>query len=96
MSRAKRYLIRFKGPDPFSGDEPAKIFAADTPADVRKDLIFKAYENLKDAFAKLKKPDGTQKSPAKTCRELKATYPETASGTLLFPNVKKDRKEGSV
>lgn len=75
-----------KGPDPL-GDQPARIFGKQFTEDEMKDLINKAYEQLKSSFGGLKKPNGQKNSPGKTCRDIAAAYPEYQSGkhnNLLF------------
>jgi len=62
-----------QGPESMSNDQPM------TDED-RKKLIIRAYEHLKSTFEKFKKPDGSKKSPAKTCRDIKAAYPDLKSG----------------
>lgn len=68
-----------KGPDPL-GDEPPRIFSKDITEEERRELLMKAYENLKSSFQKLIKPDGEKNSPAKTCRDLFIAYPDKLSG----------------
>ena len=69
-----------KGPDPLSADEPARDFG--TPEQMKE-----AYERLKAALEQLKKPDGTQAAPAKSCTGLKKDYPTKASGDYwIDPN----------
>lgn len=81
-----------KGPDPNMGDEPMKfnkIF--DLTDEERRKLVETAYEKLKATFGTFKKPDGKQSSPAKTCRDLFAAYPEFTSGHYWI-----DPNEGDV
>ncbi|TGZ53900.1 Collagen alpha-2(I) chain [Temnothorax longispinosus] len=79
-----------KGPDPL-GDEPPRIFGKDIPEKERRELLLKAYENLKSSFQKLVKPDGEKNSPAKTCRDLFAAYPDKLSGEYWI-----DPNEGDI
>lgn len=72
-----------KGPDPLQGDDsdvPARLFGKEITDDERRDLITKAYEQLKTSFKKFLKPEGTKESPAKTCRDLAYAHPELPSG----------------
>lgn len=69
-----------KGPDPLIGDEPARMFSQDMTEEERRELIFKAYKQLKSSFQKFVKPDGQKASPAKTCRDLYVAYPDKPSG----------------
>lgn len=73
----------FQGPDPLSGDEPARIFGRDITDEERRKLVLQAYEHLKTTFQKFKKPDGQKNFPGKTCRDIWAAYPESPSGTDL-------------
>jgi collagen type II alpha len=50
----------------------------------RRELIFKAYNKLKTSFEKFKKPNGEKDSPAKTCKDLYAAYPDLESGRKMF------------
>lgn len=69
-----------KGPDPL-GDEPVRIFGKEMTEEERRELVLKAYENLKASFERFKKPNGQKNGPAKTCRDLAVAYPEYPSGT---------------
>ena len=72
-----------KGPDPMSGDEPARVYT--TPE--QEELMKEAFEKLKLSFDKMVKADGTQARPAKSCKDLKATHPLKASGDYwIDPN----------
>merc|ERR1719357_1521482 len=69
-----------KGPDPLSADEPARDFG--NPEQMKE-----AYERLKAALEKLKKPDGSKETPAKSCQEIKLNHPTKPSGTYwIDPN----------
>ena len=71
-----------KGPDPLS-DEPAREL---TP-EQKKRLVIQAYKKLKASFEEFAKPDGDQKTPAKTCKDLKLAHPEKESGDYwIDPN----------
>lgn len=70
-----------KGPDPL-GDQPPRVFGKElTPAETRE-LIDKAYEQLKTSFERLKKPNGQKNSPGRTCRDIWAAYPDSQSGKI--------------
>ena len=73
-------FIIHQGPDPYVGDEPMKIFGSEITDDERRELIFKAYDQLKESFEKFRKPDGHKESPAKTCRDLAVAHPDLKSG----------------
>merc|ERR1719249_418424 len=69
-----------KGPDPLSADEPARDFG--NPEQMKE-----AYERLKATLEKLKKPDGSKETPAKSCEEIKQNHPTKPSGTYwIDPN----------
>lgn len=75
-----------KGPDPL-GDEPVRLFGKQLSDQERRELVTKAYENLKASFDRFKKPDGGKNFPAKTCRDLFAAYPDYKSGQYwIDPN----------
>lgn len=69
-----------QGPDPLSGDEPARIFGADLSDSERRALVMKAYETLKSQWERFRRPDGGRDFPAKTCRDLHVARPELPSG----------------
>lgn len=50
-----------------------------TPAE-QKQLVIKAYKKLKATFEEFAKPDGDQKTPAKTCKDLFIAHPDKPSG----------------
>ncbi len=66
-----------KGPDPLS-DQP--ILKEELTTEQRKQLVISAYKKLKASFDEFSKPNGDQKTPAKTCRDLKIAHPEMESG----------------
>lgn len=50
----------------------------------KSQLILTAYKKLKTSFEKFKKPNGEKDSPAKTCKDLYAAYPNFGSGKSLI------------
>ena len=76
-----------KGPDPLSSDQPMKTFPGDLTTDEQKQMVIRAYNNLKETFEAISKPDGDKTRPAKTCRDLKMAHPEKSSGDYwIDPN----------
>merc|ERR1712123_151885 len=76
-----------KGPDPLSADEPMRQFMPELSDQEREEIMKKAYERLRATFDNIAKPDGTQTSPAKSCKKLKSAYPEKPSGQYwMDPN----------
>lgn len=70
-----------KGPDPQS-DEPyvPRIFGKELTPEETKELINRAYQQLKASFEKYKRPNGDKSSPGRTCRDILAAYPDSPSG----------------
>lgn len=69
-----------KGPDS-QGDEPFRLFGDNRVSEQeRRDLLTKAYEQLKTSFERFNKPNGQKNSPAKTCKDLAIAHPELESG----------------
>lgn len=70
-----------KGPDEM-GDEPyvPRVFGKELTVEETKELINKAYEQLKRSFDKFRRPNGEKDSPGRTCRDIWAAYPESLSG----------------
>jgi collagen type II alpha len=59
----------------------------DLSPEERNAVIQRAYEKLKASFDILAKPDGSKKSPAKSCQSLKKAYPTKPSGDYwIDPN----------
>lgn len=80
-----------KGPDPM-GDEPPRLFGDNGFSEAeRRALVLKAYEQLKNAFERYKKPDGQKQAPARTCRDLAVAHPELTSGQYWV-----DPNEGDI
>merc|ERR1719312_1885756 len=78
-----------KGPDPLSADEPARDFGS--PEQMRE-----AYERLKAALERIKKPDGTKETPAKSCKDLKNNHPTKPSGDYWIDPNGNDVKDAIV
>lgn len=75
-----------KGPDPLSSDQP-RVFPGDLTTDEQKQMVIRAYNNLKDTFETFAKPDGGKNTPSKTCRDLKLAHPDKPSGEYwIDPN----------
>lgn len=72
-----------KGPDSL-GDEPMRIFGKEMTEEERRDIVIKAYEQLKLSFEKFKKPNGDKYHPGKTCKDISIAYPESRSGENTF------------
>lgn len=68
-----------KGPDPLN-DQPPRIFGKELSQEETRELINKAYEQLKASFDRLRKPNGDKNSPGRTCRDILAAYPESKTG----------------
>merc|ERR1711915_296969 len=88
-----------KGPDPLQGDDseiPARLFGEEITDDQRRDLITKAYEQLKTSFKKFLKPEGTKDAPAKTCKDLSYAHPEYPSGEYWIDPNEGDTKDAIV
>merc|ERR1712223_1921230 len=76
-----------KGPDPLSADQPARVFPDDLTTDEQKQMVIRAYNNLKKTFEQFAQPDGGKETPAKTCRDLRVAYPDKPSGEYwIDPN----------
>merc|ERR1712154_403147 len=78
-----------KGPDPMSGDEPARTFT--TPE--QEELMKEAFEKLKLSFDKFTKPDGSKERPAKSCNDLKSSHPLKPSGEYWIDPNGNDKKD---
>lgn len=84
-----------KGPDPMSGDDSSvvgnngRMFPPlDSLTDEeRNEVMQRAYEQLKASFDAIAKPDGSQKAPSKSCKDLKTAHPTKPSGDYwIDPN----------
>jgi len=70
-----------------SADEPVRMFGPDLSDEEKKNLVIRAYKNLKDSFEEYSRPDGGKNHPAKTCKDLHTTYPDKESGEYwIDPN----------
>jgi collagen type II alpha len=69
-----------KGPDPLSSDQPVRVFGDELTQDQQRQMVIQAYKKLKETFEEFNKPNGDQKTPAKTCKDLKMAHPDTPSG----------------
>jgi collagen type II alpha len=49
----------------------------------RRELVVKAYEQLKASFDRFKKPNGDKNDPGKTCKDIWSAYPESKSGKMV-------------
>lgn len=90
MSVSSSFTNALQGPDPLSGDEPARMFG-DISDEERRNLVMQAYEHLKSTFERFKKPDGKKNYPGKTCRDIWAAYPDSPSGEYWV-----DPNEGDI
>lgn len=78
-----------KGPSSEAqGDEPMRLFGDDRfNEDERRELLVKAFDELKTSFKRLLKPNGQKNTPAKTCHDLANDYPNLTSGEYwIDPN----------
>lgn len=82
-----------KGPDPASADDPSVHMGRFFPpmdnlsTEEKQEVMQRAYEKLKASFDMLAKPDGSQKSPAKSCQSLKSAHPTKPDGQYwIDPN----------
>ena len=73
-----------KGPDPLSADQPARVFPDDLTTDEQKQMVIRAYNNLKKTFEEFAQPDGGKETPAKTCRDLRVAHPDKPSGEVSW------------
>lgn len=70
--------IQEKAPDPYRGGH----YRADDPNMMRdRDMeVDTTLKTLTQKVEKIRSPDGTQKSPARMCRDLRMCHPEWKSG----------------
>ncbi len=50
----------------------------------QRQLVLQAYNKLRTTFEEFARPEGDQKSPAKTCKDLKLAHPDKESGEVRF------------
>jgi collagen type II alpha len=63
------------------------MFGPELSDEDKKNLVIRAYKRLKESFEEFKKPDGGKNSPAKTCKDLKTSFPDKESGDYwIDPN----------
>lgn len=79
-----------KGPDSMR-DEPMRLFGKDITEAERREIVLKAYEQLKASYDRYRKPNGQKNSPGKTCRDILAAYPDSPSGEYWI-----DPNEGDI
>lgn len=78
-----------KGPSNIQEDSPVNRVFGDQKLTVeeQRNLLKKAYEQLKRNYDHLSKPTGQKNSPARTCKELALAQPELPSGDYwIDPN----------
>lgn len=76
-----------KGPDTMADDPFGLLGENGITEEERRELVLKAYEQVKAQFERFKKPDGKKQSPAKTCRDLSVAHPDLPSGQYwIDPN----------
>lgn len=61
--------------------------------DEQRQLLKKAYEQIKRSYDSLNKPTGEKNSPARTCKELAIAKPELPSGDYWIDPNEGDRKD---
>ena len=47
-------------------------------------MVIQAYKKLKETFEEFSRPNGDQRTPAKTCRDLRLAHPEKPSGEVFM------------
>ena len=68
-------------------DQAMDLFPDGLSEEEKEALVMKAFEHVKASFERLRKPNGQQTAPARTCRDLFAAYPEYKSGPYwIDPN----------
>lgn len=75
-----------KGPSNIQEDSPVGRIFADQKltVDEQRNLLRKAYEQLKRSYDHLSKPTGEKNSPAKSCNELALAKPNLPSGDYWY------------
>lgn len=83
-----------KGPSSGQEDEPFRLFGDKRFTDEdRKEILLKAYEQLKSSLNKYHKPKGDENSPAKTCKHLALAHPEFKSGQYWVDPNEGDKRD---
>lgn len=77
-----------KGPTSIQEDAPTnRLFGDAFSVEEQKNILKKAYEQLRSTYDKLNKPTGAKNSPARTCKDLSRANPELGSGEYwIDPN----------
>lgn len=72
----------------YQDDAPSRPFGDHAlTVDDQRNIVKKAYEQLKKSYEKLTKPTGDKDSPARTCKELSLARPELPTGDYwIDPN----------
>ena len=65
-----------------ASDQPARVFSEELTSDQQRQLVIHAYKKLKDSYEEFAKPNGDQKNPAKTCKDLSLAHPDKQSGEV--------------
>lgn len=75
-----------KGPSNIQEDSPVGRVFGDQKltVDEQRNLLRKAYEQLKRSYDHLSKPTGEKNSPAKSCNELALARPDLPSGDYWY------------
>jgi len=83
-----------KGPDPqYGSDQPARTFGKELTEEDQRAIVEKAYNQLQSRLKQLVKPDGSATSPARTCRDIAAAYPDKPNGNYWIDPNESDRKD---
>ena len=59
-----------------------RIFGDELTQEQQRAMVIQAYKKLKDTFEEFSRPNGDQRTPAKTCRDLRLAHPEKPSGEV--------------
>lgn len=70
------------------------MFGPDLTTEEQKHLVLKAYKKLKETFDDFARPNGDKNTPAKTCRDLKAAFPNKTSGEVIIDSYSRTQKTG--
>ena len=61
-----------------------RIFGDELTQEQQRAMVIQAYKKLKDTFEEFSRPNGDQRTPAKTCRDLRLAHPEKSSGEVYL------------